>query len=109
MKKVTEALADWVPPTMPSYDPSLYPHQYAINFLAGTGRTVIPQEIRRRVNRAVMAKPSAKGQQRQRKHPEPFMARLMLNAWMEETGEDEDAVYRALADKYLDAHGITRP
>ncbi|MFF7866182.1 hypothetical protein ACFZCT_06930 [Streptomyces qaidamensis] len=56
-----------------------------------------------------MTKPNAKGQQRQRRHPEHSMARLMLNAWLEETGEDEATVYRALADKYLDAHGITRP
>lgn len=109
MQKVTEALAEWVPPTVPTYDPRMYPHQYAINFLTGAGRTVIPEEIRRRVDRAVMAKPNAKGQQRKRKHPEQFMARLMLNAWLEETGEDEDAVYRALADKYLDAHGVARP
>ncbi|MER5906023.1 hypothetical protein ABT150_39070 [Streptomyces mirabilis] len=109
MQKVTEALAEWVPPTRLTYDQSLYPHRYAILFLTGAGRSVVPQAIRYRIDREVMAKPNAKGEQRKKKHPADFMARLMLNVWLEETGEDEDAVYRALADKYLEAHGIVRP
>lgn len=109
MQKVSEALADWVPPAQPIYDQSLYPHRYAIDFLIGVGRSVIPQEIRYRIDREVMSKPNAKGEHRKKRHPEVFMARLMLNAWLKETGEDEDAVYRALADKYLDAHGMARP
>lgn len=109
MQKVIEALAEWVQPTVPAYDPRKYPHQYALSFLSGVGRTVIPQEVRQRVDREVMTTPNAKGEQRKRKHPEKYMARLMLNAWLEETGEDEDAVYRALADGYLDAHGIACP
>ncbi|MEV7287056.1 hypothetical protein AB0O01_21225 [Streptomyces sp. NPDC093252] len=109
MQKVTEALAEWVSTAVPAYDQNLYPHQYAMDFLTGAGRTVIPQEIRHRVDRMVMTTPNAQGQQRRRRHPDHFMARLMLNAWLEETGEDEEAVYRALADKYLDAHGMSRP
>ncbi|MEW2123110.1 hypothetical protein AB0891_05225 [Streptomyces sp. NPDC007259] len=108
MQKVTEALAEWVPPTAPTYDASLYPHQYALDFLTGVGRSVIPREIRHRIDRMVMAEPNAKGQQRKRKHPDRSMARLMLSAWLEETGEDEDAVYLALADRYLDTHGIAQ-
>ncbi|MFD7390888.1 hypothetical protein ACFV46_20720 [Streptomyces sp. NPDC059852] len=109
MQKVTEALVGWVPPARLTYDQNLYPHRYAIDFLIGPGRSVVPKEIRHRIDREVMAKPNAKGEQRKKRHPADSMARLMLNAWLKETGEDEDAAYRALADKYLDAHGIVRP
>ncbi|GGN15829.1 hypothetical protein GCM10011578_044010 [Streptomyces fuscichromogenes] len=109
MQKVSEALADWVPPGRPIYDQSLYPHRYAIDFLIGVGCSVIPEEIRYRIDREVMSKPNVKGKQRKRRYPEAFMARLMLNAWLKETGEDEDTAYRALADKHLDVNGIVQP
>ncbi|MEY7975338.1 hypothetical protein AB8O53_03200 [Streptomyces pilosus] len=99
MQKVSEALADWVPPDWPAFDQSLYPHRYAIDFLIGVGRSVVPQEIRYRIDREVMSKPNVKGEQWKKRHPEAFMARLMLHTWLKQTGEDEDAVYRALADK----------
>ncbi|MDX3237073.1 hypothetical protein PV392_15605 [Streptomyces sp. ME03-5709C] len=109
MQTVTEALAQWSPPSRPTFDPALYPHRYALDFLTGAGRSVIPDEIRYRIDRKVMAKPNALGQERKRRHPAASMARLMLIAWVEETGEDEDAVYVALADRHLEAQGIERP
>ncbi|MFF7194113.1 hypothetical protein ACFZAM_10440 [Streptomyces sp. NPDC008079] len=109
MKKVTEVLAEWTPPPRPTYDPGLYPHQYALDFLTGPGGSVIPEEIRLRINHEIMAKPNSRGQERKRKHPTGYMARLMLNAWLKETGEDEDSTYTALADKYLEVCGIRRP
>lgn len=109
MKKVTEALAEWAPPARPAYDHVRYPYRYALDFLTGPGGSVIPEEIHDRIVREVMATPNAKGERRKRRHPADFMVRLMLNAWLKETGEDEEAVYAALADRYLKARGIERP
>ncbi|MFF7675687.1 hypothetical protein [Actinacidiphila glaucinigra] len=108
MQTVAEALARWSPPSRPTFDPTLYPYRYALDFLTGAGHSVIPEEIRYRVDRKVMSKPNAKGEARKRRHPADFMARLMLMAWVEETGEDEEAVYAALADRHLEAQGIER-
>ncbi|MFF3162820.1 hypothetical protein [Streptomyces sp. NPDC003273] len=108
MNTVATALARWSPRRQ-TYDPSRYPFRYAWDFLATDAPTLVPDEIRRRVDTEVRSRPTAHGKRRQKLHDRTVMADLYLQAWLKETGEPEWGTCVALADKYLALHGIEAP
>ncbi|MGW9031474.1 hypothetical protein ACWGQ5_47170 [Streptomyces sp. NPDC055722] len=108
MNTVASALAGWSP-KRETYEDYRYPARYAWDFLADDAPWIIPEEIRYQVKQKVMNQPNAKGERRKKEHDRPVMARLMLKAWLNETGEDEWETLVDLAERYLQLHSIEAP
>ncbi|MEV6105850.1 hypothetical protein AB0M28_14195 [Streptomyces sp. NPDC051940] len=107
MTIIAEAFANWQP-RRERYESYKYPYRYAGAYLA-ENLDMAPAEITQRVEERIRAMPNAKGEKRKKRHDREVIARAVLDAWLEESGEDEDDACRLLAEAYLSEHRIEAP